>query len=458
MSNSKRRAKQLAARRNERHRAQVQQRRAAAQRVRTVAEHPTRSRRRLAVLGAAVLVVAAVVVVVLVSRDRSGSPAVSGEQMVAEVVNGATGALGTSTSLTAYSITYEVRDFTGTESGSTTTSAAVTTTSGAPGPTVKTHEYRVLRPFGSSFASKQGPPPGLDPDYSQRSVLGLLGQARFGAAEEVTAVAPVTAAGDTRFDRVLDELVTDGTYVMRERRVLLGRQCQVYRTGTPVELRGATAPTETDYSDVCIDSAGLVLEELSFTDGAPVRHRIARDVDESPTFTAGDLTPAGTPKSLADRGAQVDAIDGTTSPVEGYWHFGEPPAGYQHFGRYAIQEHVDAPATGDPSTSSTTLGPVGVATTVAEEPDTVVVTTYADVYVNGNDAIVVTQGPAAAEPSSSASAAEPIDSTLGQVQSATDVDGAVVLVRPAAPADWFVLVSGTIRRAELTSIVGGLTH
>lgn len=76
----------------------------------------------------------------------------------------------------------------------------------------------------------------------------------------------------------------------------LGRSCTVYRTGQPPSAGEATAPSEAEHTDLCIDRAGLVLHE---------RWEIGGDVVTERTATALELEPQIDPASF-DPGPSVD--------------------------------------------------------------------------------------------------------------------------------------------------------
>ena len=64
------------------------------------------------------------------------------------------------------------------------------------------------------------------------------------------------------------------------------------------------APTATDYTDACIDSAGLMLEEVSVQGGALSERIIATAVDNPATVTDATFAITGTPTALADGGTE----------------------------------------------------------------------------------------------------------------------------------------------------------
>src|SRR5690606_38116286 len=137
----------------------------------------------------------------------------------------------------------------------------------------------VRRPFDSRITSLEGEPPGGASQWTAIGTLGLYQYVTGAAAPEANAGPPAAAIGDPRLDASLDDLIADGAFVQRERRELLGRECQVYRTGLRLESGSVAAPTESDYTDVCIDAAGLMLEEVYVAAGSVQQHRTAVTAD-----------------------------------------------------------------------------------------------------------------------------------------------------------------------------------
>ena len=217
------------------------------------------------------------------------------------------------------------------------------------------------------------------------SSIGRYQQSAEAEAATAEVYAPTSALGDYRLDASLSDLVADGIFVLGERRTLLDRECQVYRTGSTLESYTISAPTETDYSDICIDAAGLMLEELSVASGEVTQHRVATAVDPAADVADDDFTISATPTDLAGGGSELAEIDMTTGPVAGFWSFAEPPAGYEFQHRYVLRQTVTEPASDAPDNTGGTTSTSVPATTVAES--------YIDVYVDGINVITVRQGP-----------------------------------------------------------------
>jgi hypothetical protein len=271
----------------------------------------------------------------------------------------------------------------------------------------------------------------------------------------------------------------------------------VYRTGLPLEGFSVAAPTETNYVDVCIDSAGLMLEEVYVAGASVLQHRTAISVDAAPALTDVDFAIEGEPKAIDEGGSELEEIDADEAPVEGYWTL-EPPEGYVLQARYVLRSPDETAATDDaddasvPSSSTTSTstptdattssvasgGPTTTAsgsasaatttdastttvagattTTVATEP-VAVVETYIDVYVNGTNTLIVHQGPTAGEPTTDASSAPDAPSeTFGTVKIAAGLSGSTVLIHPESPADWFIELRATMPRAQLSDLANTL--
>jgi hypothetical protein len=411
--------------RNDRRRAAVEQRREQARRL---AQREAQRRRRLKIgipLGVVALLLAGGGVFLLVARDGGGAKEFS---LTSELAAIQAGDFAITTTPAAYHLVYRVDSF-----------------GGDDGQQTNTQEYTVRRPFDAYLVDKSGAPPGGDEQYSLLWNLGKYAQSSAGAADEVGQLAPQPALGDIRLDATLEDLVADGTFVPKERRLVLGRECQVYRTGQPLETFGLAAPTDDTYTDACVDSDGLLLEELSVSSGELVERLIATQVDDQIQPTDDTFAITGEPTTLDQGGSQLTAIDAATKPVEGYWGLDTPPSGYQLQGRYLLQTPSDAGAGTDTSTTTTTTAPVAP------------VPSYIDVYVNGVDTIMVRQGPTAAEPTSPTNQGASVDlGALGTTPLTATLTGSRLVAHPTAPADWYVEVTGTVSRTELQQAASAL--
>lgn len=411
--------------RSERRRAAVERRR---QLVRKHARGERRVRRRRLIVRASasglVLVVVAVVVTVLVVR--SGGP--THVTLTGTIVdNKPTGTFSISSSPAAYTAQYRLDSYD--EKGKATTT---------------TQDYTIRRPFDAKIVAKIGAPPGGTENFSIIGTLGLYSQTSAGSAANVTHGAPQTALGDYRFDGALTDLVAQGLFVARERREVLGRECQVYRTGQSLETFSVAGPAEDSYSDVCIDSSGLVLEEVSVLANKVSERRIATKVDVAAKPADSVFAITGTPSTIAAGGQEFNSISSTTVPTTGYWLLDEPPAGYTLQGRYVLR----VPAASSDTAATTT-------TTAGQEPP--VTESYVDVYVDGENAILIEQGPTAAEPSTVATSGAEVDAgALGTAHMAAGIVGSALAATPAATVPWFVHVTGSVPLAEIKKVASAL--
>jgi hypothetical protein len=229
--------------------------------------------------------------------------------------------------------------------------------------------------------------------------------------------------------------------VARERRQVLGRDCQVYRTGQALETFSVAAPAADSYSDICIDSSGLVLEEMSVLANKLSERRIATKIDVAtkPADSVFAITKA--PATLAQGGQELNPISAISAPTPGYWLLDAPPAGYALQGRYLIR----VPKAPDTTASTTTTTVAGQLPPVKES--------YVDIYVNGTKAIIIEQGPTASEPNTAASTGASVDvGGLGTAKVAAGTVGNVLAATPKATVAWFVHVTGTVPLAELEKV------
>ena len=392
-----------------------------------------RGRRWLLAVGGLAAVLAIAVVAALVTGGSGSNDGPRSTLLSATPVEGADGPLALGAVPSEYTVTYQL----------VTTDGANNVADTAPAPetrtyTTTTETFRVRRPFSTHIDSLDGSPPG---DGLQQTIISDLGlyatSSAADADQQVETIMPGAGIGDWRLDAVLGDLVDDGTFVVGERRELLGRQCQVYRTGSPLENYELTRPSDTTYTDVCVDAAGLVLEQVAVEDGALLEHLTATAVDATPTLTADDFAITGTPPGLDDGGMVLTPIDGVPSDPS-YWSFSQAPPGYSLQGRYTWQQNA------------TDAVSQGAGTDASSGEPTTVVTSYVDVYTDGADVLVVHQGPTSVEPDSNTDPT--IDGTapsLGEVTLQSKLTGTQLLAHPNATPDWFVQVTATTGRNTL---------
>ena len=277
---------------------------------------------------------------------------------------------------------------------------------------------------------REGEPPGGTVRFQGRSTFAMYANYAESGAAQVAGNAPAVALGDLRLAASLDELVARGLFLMGDRRraVLAGqlgaRECQVYRTGSPLQSLKITAPTDSDYSDVCLTDAGLILEEVTVTAGKLAQRLTATELVIDPSLDPAAFAIEGERVGPDQGGAEVTEVDRTVAPAAGYWALDAPPAGFTHRGRYRVQ--------------------------AAEGPS------HVDVYVRGTDLVTVRQGAPAAEPDmSDAGVGRDTDlGPLGQSSVVVSSIGTTVVAHPGGEA--FVHVAGTVSPAELQALAGSL--
>lgn len=312
-------------------------------------------------------------------------------------------------------------------------------------PVTTTEHIRVRRPFAARIDIKRGGPPGGDTTSERVTRFGVLGTPGHDGRWTLFSVPPAVAGSDVRPAAVLADAVDEGALQVRERRRVLGRECQVYRAGgvlssgnlVPYEPEGA------EYADACIDEAGLVLEEIWVDKGRRLTRKVATSVEEDVDLPDDLFEPAGaTALGYEDGGGLVQEVDPATMPSSTtFWTLDEPPAGFEHRGRYSI-----VPARLDPFRQS--VDP-------ADDPRGTA--SVADVWVRGPDLLVVDQGivtsAAGAIPDHPHARAVDVGE-LGDAQAFLDLRSSEVRAQPEGGG--FVRVYGTLALDELISLTRAL--
>lgn len=204
--------------------------------------------------------------------------------------------------------------------------------------TVTTERLTALRPFSTRFEARAGTPPGGRVTGERASRLGVL-VLSTGAGPRALASSPSLGASDLRWEPVVASSQSAGILERREQREVLGRRCQVWRTGATTTT-GRLVPVaqgKGEYSDTCVDAHGLVLEEVWAKNGTRLRRRIAVRVDEHPAVDATRFTlPGEHPLAFEDGNGFVrpvapdSALEGRTFRLPG------APAGFEYKGRFAV--------------------------------------------------------------------------------------------------------------------------
>lgn len=247
-------------------------------------------------------------------------------------------------------------------------------------PVTTTEHIRVKRPFLARVEIRRGPPPGREATSQRLTRLGVLGTIGNEGKWTLFAVPPSVAGSDLRPSRVLEDAVDRGMLRVGERRRVLERECQMYRAGG-VASGGNLVPYDPDgeeYADVCIDAAGLVLEEIWVDKGERLTRKVATSVQEGVELADGLFAPSdATPVPFEDGGGLVQEVDPSTTPQSTtFWVLDEPPAEFEHQGRYSV-----VPARLDPFRQE-----------IDPSDDPRGTASIADVWVRGADVLVVDQG------------------------------------------------------------------
>lgn len=365
------------------------------------ARHAARRKRQLKGTAAFLAVAAAGTGVFFAARGGDDAPS---RELRAKKVPGASGRLPIVPVPTAYHVVYRAEAYDGSDV------------------TVSTEDVTIKRPFDGKVTIREGEPPGSTAQFEGRSQFGVYANLTDAGAAQIAGDAPTVALGDIRLAASLDALVDEGLFVVGDRRRLLDRQCQTYRTGSPVQALKITAPTVTDYVDVCLDETGLILEEVVIAGDKLAQRLIATSVQLDPALDAAGFAIEGERLPADQGGAVVTEVDRTTAPLAGYWALGAPPAGFTHTGRYLV--------AGQQST-------------------------YVDVYIRGVDLVTVRQGAPAAEPQMDAGPGRDVDlGPLGAGQVILRSVGPTLVAHPAGDA--FVHVTGTLSPADLETIAESL--
>lgn len=196
---------------------------------------------------------------------------------------------------------------------------------------------------------------------------------------------PALAAFDLRLDPVLDDAERRRLLVRREQRKVLGQTCQVVRTRDPIAAGafGSEAATESDYTDSCIGSNGLVLEEVWITGGRLLRRRLATDLEVDPEIAADSFAAFGRHLEPKEGGGSLRPVAPGTFPAGApFWQDLAVPEGYEFRGRYAV-----VPPQRSEVTDEEALGQNPFAASANDRIGAV-----ADVWERGIDVLVLEQG------------------------------------------------------------------
>jgi hypothetical protein len=392
----------------------VQKRRSAAQAQAARLQREARRRRLKVIIPvvAGVVVIAVVVTVILLQPDPPPSKALRSAVLTGAPPITITGGSGT------YSVVYRLESYDSSGKKS-----------------VSTEDVSVRRPFDGRVLVREGNPPSDTVQLDLRSTFALDGDYSTASAVHVGQAKPGVPLGDLRLDTAIDDLVAQKVFVAREQRTVLNRPCQVYRTGQALETLQVSAPTATDYADVCVDADGMELEEVGIERGKLSVYVVALEVTPQAQLTDDTFKIDGTPVPLEQGGTTTTEVDGTKAPVAGFAQFATTPSGFTHKPRYLVTVPQQPSTTGAPP------------------PDPVV--TYVDSYVNGNQIVIVEQGASIGAPTPTDAPSLDVDlGPLGKGKFLPGVEGNTLLLNPNA--DWFLRITGTMTSSALQQFAAGL--
>jgi hypothetical protein len=190
----------------------------------------------------------------------------------------------------------------------------------------------------------------------------------------------------------------------------------------------AAKATDKDYVDVCIDEAGLMLEEMAVNNEKVSLRVIATAINLTPEFGTDEFTISQAPLGTADGAAVLTEIDKAVSPNANLLALSKAPEGFEHKARYLLREAPDADAA---------------ATGVAPTKDT-----YVDVYVNGTQTLTIHQGPVAYEPQVDTTESQTVNiGLLGDAKLVPGIVGHQITINPTG--QWFIHFAASMTSADL---------
>ncbi len=207
----------------------------------------------------------------------------------------------------------------------------------ADGIRVSTERLAVRRPFDARLQTLAGPPPGGKVIATNVWTLGRSSSVQGDAEPLVSDQPPQPAGGDIRLAPVLPAALRNELVELRERRQVLGRTCEVLRSGSRLvsaDLKGQTG--RKNYVDTCVDSDGLVLEEVQTRDSRRDLRRVAVRVNRRATIDDAAFTIAKAGLDVRSGGGSTRRIDPASSPPGDFWQLDAPPAGFTLAGRYSV--------------------------------------------------------------------------------------------------------------------------
>jgi hypothetical protein len=293
----------------------------------------------------------------------------------------------------------------------------------------------VRRPFDSRIVTK------IDGKEVGRRVsrYGAL-VLNTGQGPKSLAAPPAPASGDLHLATSLPEAVTRGWAELREQRVVAGQRCQVYRVGSTVAA-GELVPNgnkKGEWSDVCVDRKGLLLEEVWTKDDHALQRRVATKRRLDLRVTDADFEMKGETALTIDEGnGFVKDVDPQSAWEGTVYRLPEAPEGFTYRGRVVVQ----------PPKLSPFRSPLDDEGPKAEQVSLV------DSWSRGPDVLVFSQTIAAAITAipNQAKTARPLD--LGPFgNAATVLDLRSNEVRIELPEDRFIRIAGSLPTKQLVEI------
>jgi hypothetical protein len=213
---------------------------------------------------------------------------------------------------------------------------------GGPRKVVSADRVTVRRPFERRLENYAGARPRGKPRTVEVVTSDRLFTRSAGGNPAVLARSPGPAP-EVRAAAIVDAALEHGLLERRERRVVVGRPCQVYRSAALLSsLPLAPLPAAGgEHADTCVDAAGLVLEELLVARGRVLLRRVAIAVEEDTPAPESLFAVEGRPVPPELGGAAVQPITlDSRPPGQVFWELERAPDGFTHQGRYAVAEAV----------------------------------------------------------------------------------------------------------------------
>jgi hypothetical protein len=195
--------------------------------------------------------------------------------------------------------------------------------------TSSTDEVLVRRPFDASVTTR------LPTGQKTSTVFAF---SRYSVRGQVLNLPPGHPDPDLRPDASIREAISDGYATQRGRRRVAGRVCRVFRVDA--DPRASSLPRvhadATTYTDVCVDEAGLALQEDSYDGGDLVTRRVALRVDERPEIEARAFDLPRSHLDPSQAGSIRTLEPDSRMPGGTFWELASEPDGFTALGRFAV--------------------------------------------------------------------------------------------------------------------------